>query len=174
MVVSNNDGVNRLRQWMEDWQDDGELLKLGQRFAPMSFMDLIVLKVKFAHLKEIIASRRKIKAFYEQELGSLKGLTIFKDRPGMESVPQNFVVCCEKRDQLLDFLESQGMMVQRPYLPLHQMGIFKEIKKESFAVSEWYSAKALHLPLYSFMSQDKAQCVIECCRSFLREGCTCE
>jgi len=27
-------------------------LKLGQRFAPMSFMDLVALQVKFSHLKE--------------------------------------------------------------------------------------------------------------------------
>jgi perosamine synthetase len=167
MVVFNNEQGNRIRHWMEDWHNDDELLKLGQRFAPMSFMDLIALRVKFSHLKEIIKSRQKIKALYEQGLGAIEGLTIFKDRPQTESVPQNFVVCCELRDQLADFLTAQGIMVQRPYLSLHQMEVFKGAKKEKFPVSEWYSATALHLPLHSFMSQEKAQSVVECCQSFL-------
>ncbi len=167
MVVFNSEEGNRIRHWMEDWCNDDELLKLGQRFAPMSFMDLIALRVKFSHLKEIITSRHKIKALYEQGLGSIEGLTIFKDRPQTESVAQNFVVCCEQRDQLADFLAAQGVMVQRPYLSLHQMAVFKWAQKIKFPVSAWYSASALHLPLHSFMSKEKARNVIECCQSFL-------
>ena len=70
MVVFNNEEGNRIRHWMEDWRNDDELLKLGQRFAPMSLMDLIALRVKFSRLKEIIKSRHNIKVLYEQGLGS--------------------------------------------------------------------------------------------------------
>lgn len=168
MVVFNGDRGNRIRHWMEDWRNDSELLKLGQRFAPMAFMDLVALRVKFSHLQEIIKSRHKIKALYEQTLSTIEGLTIFKDRPGTESVAQNFVVCCQSRDQLTDFLAAQGIMAQKSYLPLHQMEIFKGDDKNKFPVSEWYSAAALHLPLYSFMTQEKAEKIVECCRSFLK------
>ena len=167
MVVFNNDEGNRIRHWMEDWRNDDELLKLGQRFAPMSFMDLITLRVKFPRLKEIVKSRHKIKAFYEQSLSAIKGLTFYKDLPQTESVAQNFVICCQQRDKLADFLATHDVMVQRPYLPLHQMVAFKGIKKEKFPVSEAYAATALHLPLHSFMSQEKAQSIIEYCRSCL-------
>jgi dTDP-4-amino-4,6-dideoxygalactose transaminase len=167
MVVFNNDTGLRMHRWMEDWRNEDELLRLGQRFAPMAFMDLIALRVKFSHLKEIIASRHKIKALYEKELGGIKGLTVFKDPPGTTSVAQNFVICCRQRDQLFDFLNDHGIMAQRPYLPLHQMAVFKGGKKGKFPVSEWYADSALHLPLHSFMSQDKARNVVECCRSFL-------
>lgn len=166
MVVSNNDNINCIREWMEGWKNGSELLKLGQRFAPMSFMDLIALKVKLAHIKKIIESRHKIKTFYEKELDCLKGLTIFRDNTRTRSVAQNFVICCKRRDQLFNFLEAQGVMAQRPYQPIHQMGIFKKTKKEKFSISEWYSSNALHLPLYSFMDQAKANMVVECCRAF--------
>lgn len=166
MVVFNNDEASCIRNWMEDWRNDGALLKLGQRFAPMAFMDLIALRVKFSHLKEIIKSRHQIKVLYEQGLGAIKGLTIFKDVPPIESVAQNFVVGCRQRDQLAGFLKDRGIMVQSPYLPLHQMSVFKGNKKEKFPVSDWYSANALHLPLHSFMSQEKARMVVACCRSF--------
>jgi dTDP-4-amino-4,6-dideoxygalactose transaminase len=63
-------------------------------------------------------------------------------------------------------LTTQGVMVQKPYLSLHQMAVFNGARKEKFPVSEWYSSSALHLPLHSFMSREKAMNVIECCRSF--------
>ncbi len=172
MVISNVEQGDRIRRWMEDWRNDDELLKIGQRFAPMAFMDLIALRVKFSHLKEIIKSRHKIKVLYEKELGTIEGLTIFKDTPSTKSVAQNFVVCCAKRDQLAGYLAAQGVMVQKPYVPLHHMDVFKGIKKEKFPVSEMYAANALHLPLHSFMSQEKARHVIESCRSFLAAGST--
>ena len=171
MVVCGNEQALRVRRWMEDWRNDGELIKTGQRFAPMAFMDLIALRVKFSHLKEIIKSRHKIKILYEQGLSAIEGLTIFKDLPQTESVAQNFVVCCRPRDAFLDFLTAHGVMVQKPYLPFHQMEVLKKRDhKEKFPVSERYSAHALHLPLYSFMSRQKAMNVIECCSSFFKGG----
>jgi dTDP-4-amino-4,6-dideoxygalactose transaminase len=167
MVVFKGKQGERIRHWMEDWRNEEELLKLGQRFAPMSLMDLIVLRVKFSRLKEIIKSRHKIKALYEDELSDLDGVTIFKDRPKTESVAQNFVVCCPQRDRLSDFLEAQGVMVQKAYVPLHQTSPFKGLVKKDFPVSQWYADTALHLPLYSFMTEEKAKSVVECCRSFL-------
>jgi dTDP-4-amino-4,6-dideoxygalactose transaminase len=166
MVVFNGNCGNRVRHWLEDWRNDDELLKLGQRFAPMAFMDLVALRVKLSHIKKIIQSRQQIKALYEKSLGKIEGLTIFKDRPETESVAQNFVVCCKQRDQLADFLTAQGIMVQKPYLSLHQMAALKGNNKKNFPVSEWYSATALHLPLHSFMNQDKARKVVECISSF--------
>ena len=167
MVVSNGDDIDRIRPWMVGWQNGAELSGLGQRFAPMALMDLIVLQVKLAHIKKIIESRHKIKALYERELAGIEGLTIFQDNVQAESVAQNFVICCDRRDQLFDFLQSRGILAQRPYLPLHRTGIFEMIEKE-FPVSEWYSKNALHLPLYSFMDESKAGTVVASCRDFFR------
>ncbi len=170
MVLAAVTQEDRIRAWMEDWRDEDELLKLGQRFAPMPLMDLVALRVKFRHLKEIIASRHKIKALYEKELGSIKELTFFRDHPQTESVAQNFVICCKKREQLFDFLGRQGIMAQRPYIPLHRMAAFKGARRGDFPVAEKYAATGLHLPLYSFMSVEKAGEVIDRCRSFFAQG----
>jgi dTDP-4-amino-4,6-dideoxygalactose transaminase len=168
MVVGNADHVQRVRRWMEDWQNDDELLKLGQRFAPMAFMDMIALQVKMSHIKEILLSRHKIKTLYEKELGCIKELTIFKDSPDVKSVPQNFVVCCDRRDEFMAFLAANEVIAQKPYLSLHQMSVLKDTSG-SFPVSEWYSKTALHLPLYSFMNVDKANAVIGHCSEFFRQ-----
>lgn len=170
MVVSNKKGSDQIRNWMNNWQGDQALLHLGQRFAPMSLLDLIALRVKLKHISEIIASRRAIMAFYEKECESINELTFFKDDPLSESVPQNFVVCCKERDKLMDFLERNEVIAQRPYSPLHRTKVLTKDKKTKFPVSDWYSASALHLPLYSFMSHSKAGTVVDRCRVFFRKG----
>jgi len=167
MVVADDDRIDRIRRWMENWRGDRELLQLGQRFAPLSFMDLIALRVKLGHIHEIIASRQKIKAVYEQELGGLADLMIFRDGSGVDSVPQNFVIAYPQRDLLLNFLQAQGVIVQRPYPPIHLAGLLSDSPGGNFPVSEWYAHTCLHLPLYSFMTQVKARDVVRSLRWFL-------
>ncbi|MBF0510742.1 MAG: DegT/DnrJ/EryC1/StrS family aminotransferase [Candidatus Omnitrophica bacterium] len=168
MVVCDKQQGTQIRRWQEDWRDDEDLLSLGQRFAPLSFMDLMALEVKWKHLPEIIQSRHQIKALYEQGLEGIKGLTFFKDKPLTESVAQNFVVFCSQRDKLSWFLKEKGITVQKPYVPLHQMSAFKRLNKKQFKVSDKYFTQALHLPLPSFMSVEKAGFVIDACRAFFR------
>ncbi len=167
MVVCNEAAYQRIGRWMDDWRNDPGLLKLGQRFAPMSFMDLVALRVKFTHLKKIVASRKKIKMLYEKELGCIKGLQIFTDPAGADSVPQNFVVCCDRRDACVDFLADNGIVVQKPYMPLHLMSAHGYVARGKYPVSDAYYRRALHLPIHSFMSQDKALRVVEGCRKFM-------
>lgn len=167
MIVADDDRIDRIRRWMEDWRGDRELLQLGQRFAPLSFMDLIALRVKLGHIHEIIASRQKIKSLYEQELGELEDLVIFQDVPETESVPQNFVLGYPQRDLLMNFLQAQGVMVQRPYPPIHLTGLLSDSPGGNFPISEWYAHTCLHLPLYSFMTQAKARDVVRYLRWFL-------
>ncbi len=169
MVICPKQQEERIRRWMEDWRSDAELLNMGQRFAPMGFLDLIALRVKFSRLKEIIKSRHLIKSYYEEHLTGTQGLTIFKDPAHTQSVAQNFVVCAQDRDGLMRFLENQGIMVQRPYVPLHRLAIFRGKSQKKFPVSDWYAESALHLPLHSFMGLDKARTVADACRQFRTE-----
>ncbi len=167
MVVFNDEKYRHIARWMEDWRDDRVLLTLGQRFTPMSFLDLVALRVKFTHLKKIIAARKSMKSLYEKELSRLSSLQFFKDRTGVDSVPQNFVVCCDRRDALTAFLSSHAVVAQQPYTPLHVMSAYQGGFHRDFPVSEAYYRRALHLPLYSFMSKDKVMAVIGFCREFL-------
>lgn len=171
MVVYNDDKYRHIARWMEDWRDDPSLLKLGQRFSPMSLMDLVALRVKFAHLKKIIAARKNIKVLYEKELSKIPSMEIFKDRAGEDSVPQNFVVCCDHRDALMDFLSIHGVLAQNPYTPLHAMSAYRKFLRGDFPVSDAYYGRALHLPLYSFMSREKAFQITDLCRKFLKDKC---
>ncbi|NTV30055.1 MAG: DegT/DnrJ/EryC1/StrS family aminotransferase [Candidatus Omnitrophica bacterium] len=170
MVVFNNEKYLPIAGWMDDWRDDPALLKLGQRFAPLYFMDLLSLRVKFAHLAKIIEARLKVKDLYEKTLAKLNDIKSFKDKAGAVSVPQNFVIYCERRDQLLEFLRANGVSAQKPYKPLHLMSSFKTRSSKRFPVSDEYYRRALHLPLYSFMSADKATIVVSLCKEFLRKS----
>ncbi|MBF0485629.1 MAG: DegT/DnrJ/EryC1/StrS family aminotransferase [Candidatus Omnitrophica bacterium] len=166
MILFNDSKYACMAGWMDNWRDDPELLTVGQRFSPLYFMDLVALRVKFKHLAKIIESRKRIKALYEQELMKVPGLRIFQDRAGTDSVPQNFVVLCDARDNFFKFLSVHGIMAQKPYIPLHAMDAYQRFSKGRFLVSREYLATALHLPLYSFMGEDKARHVIDICRKF--------
>ncbi|MEI8011206.1 MAG: DegT/DnrJ/EryC1/StrS family aminotransferase [Candidatus Omnitrophota bacterium] len=168
MVVFNDEKYRSIARWMEDWRDDVALLKLGQRFAPMAFMDLVALRVKFSHLKRIIAARKSVKGLYEKALSKMPALEIFKDRTGVDSVPQNFVVCSDRRDALMDFLSANEIVAQKPYKPLHAMAAYRKFLRGEFPVSERYYQRALHLPVYSFMSKEKVIRVVDVCRKFFK------
>lgn len=174
MVTFNQPEFGVMADWQNDWQDKPELLTNGQRFAPMSFMDLVVLEVKFAHLKKIIESRKKVKGIYERALKDVAGLGIFFDRPGTDSVPQNFVVACDCRDEFMRYLAQKDIMAQKPYIPLHRMSAYRSLCGADYPVSDRYWLTALHLPLYSFMSEEKALRVAAVCRAFfgVKAGCS--
>lgn len=166
MVVFKRPEYRRISAWMDNWRDDPELLRIGQRFSPLYFMDLVALRVKLAHLPKIVDSRKKVKALYEKGLAGLPGLTIYKDRPGVDSVPQNFVVACDRRDEFFSFLAHEGIDAQRVYIPLHAMKAYKDWAGKHFPVSQQYFETGLHLPLYSFLGTEKAMRVVEACRKF--------
>jgi dTDP-4-amino-4,6-dideoxygalactose transaminase len=166
MVAFNREEFGSIADWQNDWQDKPELLTNGQRFAPLSFMDLVVLKVKFSHLKKIVDSRKKIKGIYERTLKDVPGLELYIDPPATDSVPQNFVIACECRDELMRYLFAKDIMVQKPYIPLHLMSAYRTFSGSDYPVSDRYYQRALHLPLYSFMSEEKALRVVAVCRAF--------
>lgn len=167
MICFNNERYKKIIDYTRIWKDDETLFNAGKRFARMYFLDLIAIKVKFKYLKEIIKSRLRIKRIYEEELGKIKEIKIFKDDTDSISVPQNFVIFSKERDKLGNYLEEKGIIWQRPYRPLNLMKIFKSLSGK-FINSENYFFNSLHLPLTSFMELNDAEYIIDVIRDFYK------
>lgn len=167
MVCFNDDRYKKISDYTRVWKDDPALLNAGQRFATMNFFDLIPLKVKFKYLDKITKSRIKARKIYEEELGKIKGIKVFKDNKDNFSVPQNFVILSEERDKLGQYLEKKGIIWQRPYTPLHLMGNFQCFAQGSFPVSEKYYREAIQLPLFSFIKEEEIGYIIRVIKDFL-------
>jgi dTDP-4-amino-4,6-dideoxygalactose transaminase len=161
MVCFNDSAYRSAIELTRIWADQETLLRAGQRFSRMNLLDLIAVKAKWKYLKDIIRSRLQIKDLYETKLLACKQVHFFIDPPGAISVPQNFVIMTGQRDKLGDDLQKNGVVWQRPYTPLHMMKIFKRYAKGAFPNSKAYMAKAIQLPLYSFMKKEEAVWIIE-------------
>jgi dTDP-4-amino-4,6-dideoxygalactose transaminase len=166
MVCFNDEKYKKILDYAWVWKDDEVLLEAGKRFARMYLLDLIAVKVKFKYLKEIIKSRLKIKKIYEDELGTIKHISIFKDNKDSVSVPQNFIIFSQDRDELGKYLESKGVIWQKPYMPLHLMKSMSKFSNGRFPNSERYWKEAIQLPLFSFIKEEEANFVIESINKF--------
>ncbi|TRZ51845.1 MAG: DegT/DnrJ/EryC1/StrS family aminotransferase [Dehalococcoidia bacterium] len=168
-IVFDNELYKDIYKYTQIWRDEKSQLNARVRFAPMYLLDLISVEVKFKYLLPIIKSRQRAKKIYEQELCKVKGITIFKDKPNANSVPQNFVILSNKRDSLNSYMKCNSVICQQPYKPLHISNTFKEFSKGSkFPVSDMYWKKALHLPLYSFITEKEVKYVAKLVKDFYK------
>ena len=168
MVCFNDEKYQKIADYTRVWKDDQVLLKAGQRFASMNFLDLVAVKVKFKYLGKIIKSRLRAKKLYEDKLSGQKGIEIFKDNKNNLSVPQNFMIFSKTRDELGKYLQEKGIVWQRPYTPLHLMDIFSQFAKGDFPVSQKYYQKAIQLPLFSFMKEEEVIYVAKAIKDFFK------
>ncbi|MBL7197614.1 MAG: DegT/DnrJ/EryC1/StrS family aminotransferase [Candidatus Omnitrophica bacterium] len=166
MVCFNNEKYEKIRNYTNIWKDDDILLEAGKRFAKMYLLDLIAIKVKFRYLREIIKSRLKLKERYEEQLDKIRKVAIFKDSKDMLSIPQNFVIFSKERESLGEYLQKEGCVWQRPYVPLHLMKIFRKFLNNKFPVSNKYWNEAIQLPLFSFMKEGEVLQICEIIKTY--------
>lgn len=166
MVCFNNEKYEKIRNYTNIWKDDDILLEAGKRFAKMYLLDLIAIKVKFRYVREIIKSRLKLKERYEEQLDKIRKVAIFKDSKDMLSIPQNFVIFSKERESLGEYLQKEGCVWQRPYVPLHLMKIFRKFLNNKFPVSNKYWNEAIQLPLFSFMKEGEVLQICEIIKTY--------
>lgn len=147
-------------------KDDVALLEAKKRFPMIYLLDLIAVDVKFKHFKRIKNCRLKIKTIYEERLGKIKALKIFKDNEDSLSILQNFVILCKERERLGKFLRKNGVIWQKPHVPLHRIRIFEKFAVGNFPVSERYADEAIQLPLYSFMDEADGLHIVQLIKGF--------
>lgn len=154
MMCFNEDFYQDLMNYTRVWQDHSSQILGGQRYSRMSLMDLVVLRVKWKYLAQIIKTRKQSQAFYEQQLASIDAIHVFKDEENVCSVPQNIIIQSKARDALGSFLSQQNIIWQEPYQPLHRMKNFSSFCQDAYPVAEQYGLETIHLPLYSFMKKE--------------------
>lgn len=128
-----------------------------------------VLRVKLRHLDEMNASRAKLVGIYRE---ALEGLPVdFLEGRGSAGSNHHIltILCRERRDELIGFLESNGIQTNVYYpRPLPYMKAFEEYAGPncSFCVSRKVSGMALALPLYPELEEKKAALVAGKIRKF--------
>ncbi len=113
-------------------------------------------------LPELLAARRRAAAGYTERLADAV-LTPSAD-PGDEHGWQAYVVQLDRRDEALAGLRAQGIEAQIGTYALHHLSAYRD--QGPFPGADAAFARALALPLHTFLSDDDLDRVAEALRSY--------
>ena len=127
-----------------------------------------LLRVKLKHLNELTQERKQICERYKKEIESKK-IKLPEIREGATTVWHQFVIRCEKRDKLIDYLNEKGIgtIIHYP-IPPHMSEAYQYLglKKGALPITELYAKEVLSIPLYNGMLEEEINYVIKCLNEF--------
>lgn len=127
-----------------------------------------LLRVKLKYMEEISQEKRKIADKYLKELKN-EEIILPKLRPNSDSVWHQFVINCDRRESLIEYLKDKGIgtIIHYP-VPPHLSEAYQYLKmgKGSLPITERYADSVLSIPIYTGMSEDEQDYVIERINAF--------
>jgi dTDP-4-amino-4,6-dideoxygalactose transaminase len=129
-----------------------------------------LLSVKLTHMAELEDDRRRVAEKYLKEITNPL-LELPKIKDGFKHVWHLFVVRCNQRDELQEFLSDNGIGTQIHYpVSPHLSGAYRRFgyKKGDFPITEDYADTILSLPLYNGMTNEEVDYVIQKINEFKR------
>lgn len=128
-----------------------------------------LLRVKLSHLNEMNAERVKIAERYMNEIMN-PAIKLPRLRDGADSTWHQFVIRCERRDELQAYLEKKGVgtLIHYPIPPhLSEAYAYLGHKAGDFPITERYADEVLSIPMYNGIREEEINAVIEGLNSFV-------
>ncbi len=127
-----------------------------------------VLSVKLPHLDRMNEARRKIAAYYLQNMHNPEVILpqVIRD---VSPVWHIFAVRCRKRDRLEAWLKEKGIGTNKHYpIPMHLQPCYTDLgfHEGDYPIAETISATELSLPMYYGMTDEEVQYVVDGINSF--------
>lgn len=125
--------------------------------------------IGIAQLKKFDAFAKKrcsIAKFYDRELSSLKGLRILRHDLN-QTVPFNYTILAERRDDLMGHLKRRGIGTVINYIPNHMQPIFADIRAKLPNTEAAYK-KIVSIPLHAAMTPREAVTVVKAIKKFYK------
>lgn len=129
-----------------------------------------LLRVKLKHLPELNQERKTLAARYTKGIDN-KNIQLPKLRSYADNIYHQYVIRCSEREALQTYLQENGIQTQIHYpTPPHLAECYKDwgIQKGAFPIAEQYANEVLSLPIYTGMTEDEQQYVIEKLNAFRR------
>ena len=164
---SKRDGekIRSLRQY--GWNQDRESVTQGFN-SRLDELQAAILRVKLTHLEEDNRQRRKIADQYASSLEDLPIRLPYRTDGELHAM-HLFVIECEKRDDLLSYLNESGVGASLHYaLPVHrQKGYENRIRGCNDLIhTEAFYKRNLTLPMFPELSQDAIEQIVSCIREW--------
>ena len=127
-----------------------------------------LLRVRLKHMEEIAAEKMQIAKQYSERINNPK-IILPKVVEDATSIWHQYVVQCDQRDELINFLKEKdiGSIIHYP-IPPHLSEAYRYLgyKEGDFPITEHYAKTVLSLPLYNGMTQEELDYVIETINKF--------
>lgn len=159
------DRIRKMRNYGSKVKYHNEIEGVNSR---LDEMQAALLRVKLTHMDEITKDRYVLS---ERYLNGIKNPKVIlpKTLDNVNHVYHQFVIRCDKRDELHDFLEKNGVQTQIHYpIPPHLADCYKWQGHNvgSFPITEEYANTVLSLPMYTGMTKEEQDYVIEVINRF--------
>ena len=161
----NVQGIDAPQAIMYVWQWAIEVVGANSR---LDELQAGLLRVRLSHMEELTEERRKLAARYAKELHNDK-LLLPKVREQADSVWHQYVIRCEERQALIDFLGEReiGTIIHYPIPPhLSEAYAYLGVQKGSLPVTEHYADTVLSIPMYNGMTEEEQEFVIGVLNAF--------
>ncbi len=127
-----------------------------------------LLRVRLKHLKELNEERKEICERYLSCIDN-KLIILPTARENATTVWHQFVIKCEYRDELIEYLKNKeiGTIIHYPIPPhLSEAYNYLNIKEGSLPITEKYAKTVLSIPLYNGMTKEEQDYVIDAINNF--------
>jgi len=172
MCLTNNDGLaNKLKQLRVHGENPKYYHKWVGLNSRLDTLQAAILSVKLDYLEEWSNGRRRNADYYYEHLKDVDQIKLPYIRPKARTIYNQFTLIAENRDDLMKYLQDKGIGCAVYYpLSLHLQECFAALggKKGDFPVSEELSEKVLSIPIYSELSKEQLDYVIEAIKSFYK------
>jgi dTDP-4-amino-4,6-dideoxygalactose transaminase len=127
-----------------------------------------MLRVKLRHLDREIGARRKVARAYLDGIDN-PHVELPKWKKEEQHVFHLFVVRCERRDALQEYLRDRGVQTLIHYpVPPHKQRAFGKWNVQKFPVTERIHEEVLSLPMSPVMNEQEIESTIESVNGFIK------
>ena len=142
------------------------VFKYTGRNSRLDEIQAAVLDVKLKHLVEDNAHRQAVANYYYEHIQHPL-ITLPHRLPDSQNVYHLFPILCEKRDQLHDYLETNGVGTVIHYpIPPHKQECYKEYETMSLPMTERIAQCELSLPIGPTITMDETKYIVDLINHF--------
>jgi len=167
-ITSNKDLGQRLRMLRNYGNTGGYTFILKGINSRLDEIQAATLRVKLHYLKKWNETRRQLASRYGKALSELP-LTLPEELPNRYHVYHLYVIRCNERNRLQEYLSSQGIQSLIHYpVPIHLQAAYEDLgyQRGDFPVAEKAINQVLSLPLYPGISYQTIDLITEAIRDF--------
>lgn len=113
-------------------------------------------------LEELLAKRRACQAYYNNAFKDIKQIKL----PMYSATVQYYTPQFENRDELSDFLATNGISTSVHFKPLSKMTAYKKYAKNPLPITDRVWLKLLSLPVFHDITWVEVEKIIRCVKEF--------